>query len=218
MSCICQCQRTRLRRSGSNLTEVVIATLIVGLMLVPAMNSVGASMRSRTANAAMQDGRGLAEQLMTEVLQQPYEDQVLLGEAIGRELGESGTNRADWDDVDDYQGWNKSPPQDKQGNQLTNYSGWSRSVSVAWVVPASPANTSVTDQGLKRITVVATAPTGETTTLVALRSSVGAMEQEPVSSCPVTYQSWIGCDLQIGSSSGAKTTGGVNVINHAEAP
>ncbi|MBC8350684.1 MAG: hypothetical protein H8E66_01775 [Planctomycetes bacterium] len=200
------------------MTEVVMATLIVGLMLVPAMNNVGASLRSRIANVELHDGRALAQQLMTEALQARYEDPQLAGEPIGTDSGEGISTREDWDDVDDYDTWSKSPPEDKSGNVLTSYHGWTRSVTADWVNKNDPHAIIGTDQGLKRITVSATSPSGALTTLIALRSSAGVMEQEPVGSGEVTYLTWADCKLQIGDSSDVGVSGGVNIINHAESP
>ena len=205
-------------RRGTNLTEVVIATLIVGLMLVPAMNNVGAALRSRAASASLHDGQGLAQGLMTEVLQQLYEDPDVAGQPIQTDTGEGTSTRIDWDDVDDYDTWSKSPPQDKNGNALAGYSGWTRAVIVDWVDPNNPTTVVGSDQGLKKVTVTVTSPTGLQTTLVALRSSVGVMEQVPLTSCPVDYLTWADCELQVGSNSDATVSGGVNLVNHAEVP
>ena len=41
-------------------------------------------------------------------------------------------------DVDDYDGWSASPPEDKNGNPLVGFDDWGRSVSVEWVNPDNP--------------------------------------------------------------------------------
>ena len=65
----------RLRR-GLSLIEVIISTMLVGVVLVGAMDCLGAVIRGHmnTSNA----GRGplLAGQLMTEILSQSYEEPV----------------------------------------------------------------------------------------------------------------------------------------------
>jgi len=71
---------------------------------------------------------------------------------FGRE-SESGVDRADWDDVDDYHLWSASPPQDRSGTPLPNLTDWQRDVVVEWVDPSNPSVTVGSDQGVKRITV-----------------------------------------------------------------
>jgi|GEM_PF-6598319 len=89
----------------------------------------------------------------------------------GPELPESSSSRADWDDVDDYEGWSASPPQLKDGTPIADYSGWTREVAVAYVDPLDPNGLSASeDLGLKRIIVRATDPQGRKTALFALRS------------------------------------------------
>src|SRR5205807_1031154 len=96
------------------------------------------------------------------------------------------------------------PPQDCNGNAISGFTGWTRSVAVAWADPANPAATLGSDSGLKRITVTVTSPTGRVTTLVALRSNASAYQRQP--SSLVTYVSWSGLTLQVGS--GTATTVG----------
>jgi hypothetical protein len=53
---------------------------------------------------------------------------------------------------------------------VVNSTGWQREVTVEYVDPANPANTSLTDQGLKRITVAVKHNGDVITRLVGLRS------------------------------------------------
>jgi len=49
---------------------------------------------------------------------------------FGREPTESAINRADFDDIDDYDGWKASPPQTKDGQAESDCDGYVRSVIV----------------------------------------------------------------------------------------
>lgn len=139
------------RRRGLTIIEVVISTMIVGLMLVSAMNCVGQVIRGRLQTADVARAKALAQQLMTEVLRDAYKDAV--APVFGPETGEITGNRSAFDDVDDYNDWTASPPKDRAGTSIPNLSGWQRSVTVEFVVPTAPATVSGTDQGVKRITV-----------------------------------------------------------------
>ena len=106
---------------------------------------------------------------MAEILQQYYlepDDTPV----FGRESGESGGDRTDWDDVDDYDGWSASPPQDKDGTVAGNRAGWARNVAVVWVDPTDPSQTVGSDQGAKWISVTVTRDGKLITSLAALRS------------------------------------------------
>ena len=100
----------RQKHRGLSQIEIVASSLIVGVMLVAALNTLGAVFRSQRLNAARMTGPGLAHELMGEILSLPYEDPEDPGGSIGNDSSESGGDRADFDDVDDYLGWSASPP------------------------------------------------------------------------------------------------------------
>ncbi|HVT79556.1 MAG TPA: hypothetical protein VHM90_02775, partial [Phycisphaerae bacterium] len=72
-------------------------------------------------------------------------------------------------DVDDFNGWSESPPQDRAGNPMQDLAGWSRSVRVDFVSIANPTTVSATDAGLKRITVTVSKNNVPLATRVALK-------------------------------------------------
>lgn len=142
----------RRQRQGLSLIEVVISTMLVGVVLVGAMSCLAGVIQGRIAIGESGRAQQLGEQLLTEIVNHPYQD-TGPSPVFGRESGESGGNRFDFDDVDDYDGWSASPPEDRNGNAIFNSEGWQRDVTVEFVEPSDPATISVTDQGLKRITV-----------------------------------------------------------------
>lgn len=159
-------------RTGLSLVEVVVSTLLVGLVLAGAMQCLGGVLRGRTNAADAARAQHLAQQLMAEIVAQPYKDSSWLS-YFGRELDElliSDGSRKRFDDVDDYVGWSSSPPEDQRGNDLPNLSGWRREATVAWVYPSDPATVSPTDRGVKRITVTVRRDGKTLATLVALRA------------------------------------------------
>lgn len=154
--------------AGFTLVEAVMSMLIVGLMMVAALNTVGASKVAQAGNAEQAIGPMLAEDLMAEILGQAYQEPTDTP-VFGRE-SESGGNRGEWDDVDDYHGWSSGPPQDKDGTALPDLTGWSREVSVAWAGSVDPMTTSPIATGIKRITVTVKHQGRTVTTLYALRT------------------------------------------------
>ncbi|QDU40151.1 hypothetical protein Mal4_45060 [Maioricimonas rarisocia] len=163
---------SRENRSGLSLIEVVVSTMLVALVLIGALRCFGAVLRSRTNTADTMRARLLGRQLLTEILNGEYVDPgavPLFGPEAGEPLVTAGP-RSGWNDVDDYHLWSGSPPQDRNGVPLPNLAGWQRDVAVEWVDPASPENVSLTDQGVKRITVVVSRSGTTLATAVGLRS------------------------------------------------
>ena len=123
------------QQRGFTLIESIISILVVGVMFVSSMSVLSQSRLSRFIAADGMQGQLLAETLMSEILQQSYQEPVDVFNTLGLDVGEDPLVRALWDDVDDYEGWTASPPQDKNGAALTGLSGWTRLVEVVYVKP-----------------------------------------------------------------------------------
>ncbi len=158
-----------MRQSRSfSLIEAVIAVAIVSGMFVAGLSAVGASRASQFRLSQRKCGQLLAQALMAEILQQDYAE---TGSAVfGPEGGEAAGSRAAFDDVDDYNEWSASPPQQKDGTEMADLTGWRRTVAVAYVSPEDFQQTVASDQGLKRITVTVLYDQAGTASLVAIRS------------------------------------------------
>jgi type II secretory pathway pseudopilin PulG len=141
------------RRCALSLIEVVASTMIVGLMAVAALNSLGAATRSSESIGNRAVAAGLADELMSEIVQSPYKDPSQTPD-LGRESGEPSSPRSSFDDLDDYDGWNKSPPQYRDGAAIPDRSDWRQRVQVRYVLPSDPTQELGSDQGAKRIRVI----------------------------------------------------------------
>lgn len=157
------------RAGGFTLIEAVMSVLIVGLMMVAALNTVGASKVAQAKNSEQVIGAMLAQDLMAEILNQAYQepDDTV---SFGRESGEYGSSRTGYDDVDDYHGWSMTPPETKDNSVLSEYGGWTREVSVNWTSSITPELRSISETGVKRVTVTVKHQGRTVTTLSALRS------------------------------------------------
>lgn len=188
------------RRRAFTLIEAVIASLIVGIALVPAMSMVGVAARDRAIQNDLAAGMTLARNLMSEIVQTRYADP---------DATEAGEVRATWDDVSDYNGLSQSPPLDRNGLAIPGYTGWTQSVRVTLVSTSDLASASATDKGLKLIIVNVTSPLGRKYTLTALRSSNSTYERTP--SASTTYASDV--TVTIEPTGGQSLTAGVNLVN-----
>ena len=180
-------RRRHAARRGLTLVEAALSTVLVGTMLVVALNTVGASRLGQVKTADQRQGNLLAQALMSEILQQDYLEPDAGGTdifvlekagltliktppALGPDTGETDGTRSAFDDVDDYNAWSASPPEDKQGTPLSNLDGWARSVVVETMNPALPTQPLGTDRGIKRITVTVTRNSVPAAELVAIRT------------------------------------------------
>jgi hypothetical protein len=152
---------TRLQRSCSSslsvrrafsLAEIATSMLLVSGLLVVALNMVGDVTIARVNMSDRSVGHLLAQDLLSEVLQQSYQDPDT-APMFGYETGEGTTTRADFDDVDDYNGWSATPPERKDGTQIPDRAGWRRIVKVEYVKVADFNALAISHEGAKRITV-----------------------------------------------------------------
>lgn len=164
------------RRRAMTLVESVVSIAIVGLMFAAVLNTVGAAAVTRQHATEQARAVLLADDLLAEILRQGYAEP---GDAdsFGRELPESNGVRSAYDDVDDYDGWSSSPPEEKDGTAIPGLTGWTRSVDVDFVNSGDLASITASDTGVKRITVIVTGPDAATAKLVAIRTAAGTAKE-----------------------------------------
>lgn len=169
-----RCNQPESRRntaSAFSMAEAVMSLVIVGVMLVAALNTVGATKLHQSKTNDWARGALLAQELLTEILSQSYVEPTDIA-ILGLEGLESlAIGRSAYDDVDDYNGWSASPPQNKDGTVMAEYADWGHSSIVTWVDPLSPATVSASDQGAKRVVVTVTYQGRTVATLNALRTA-----------------------------------------------
>ena len=138
-------------RSGMSIVEVVISLLVIALMAAAGLNAAGQGARTRLAAEERASAQVLASALLAEILGHPYRESPT---ALGPDAGESTTNRATFDDVDDYSAYTQSPPASVDGTPLAS-AAWRWKVDVAWVTGTNLSST-VFETGRKRVTVTIT--------------------------------------------------------------
>jgi MSHA pilin protein MshD len=143
-------------RRAFTMIECCVSVGILGILLVVALQVVGASTKNQYHTAQRAIAASLAQSLLAEISELPYQEPSASSSSIGLDAGETAASKVNYDDVDDFNGWTESPPQDRAGNVMTDLSGWTRSVAVAWVNPSNIAQSSSTETGVKMITVTVT--------------------------------------------------------------
>jgi len=142
--------------------------VLVGLLLVAALHVLGGTTQSTCLTARSGTGLLLAEQLMAEVLAADYADPDQTP-VFGPEPGESVAGRDGFDDVDDYHKWSGAPTR-QSGAALPGFDGWTRTVTVEYADPDDLLDTVATDEGIKRVPVVASYAGKPMAELVAYRT------------------------------------------------
>jgi type II secretory pathway pseudopilin PulG len=195
------------RARGFSLVEAMVSAGIVGVMLVASVNLLSSAARTRVADGNRRTAGLLAQQLMSEILTQPYKDESLLNLTFGPELGEN--LRTDFDDVDDYKNYMERPPKDHNGLLMTGYDLWKRKVKVTWVSPDTLSE-SLLDTGLVRVEVTVIDPRGVETTVSALRSERAVPADAQPSG--TTWLQFTDVELEVGGDAPRRSVTAVNTI------
>jgi len=166
-----------------SIVETVFSILLVSGVVVAALNSVGAATSSRHFVDGKARGQLLAESLMTEIMAQGYVDDS--GAAtLGPEMAEVDVDRNEFDDVDDYRNYIDSPPKNREGELISGFSNWSRTVSVVLADPVLPNNLAAEDAGVKKIKITVKCDGVPVATLVAFKTGTdpvaGKSKQTPI--------------------------------------
>ena len=121
------------RPKGGTLIEVIVAALVTGLLLVPALKLLGYTANSYTNQSIRDRASLLAHELMVEILSKKFEEQSNL--PLGPDGGE--THRVDFDDVDDYHRLTEQPPTGPDGIPRSDLARFQRTTTVDYFHPGS---------------------------------------------------------------------------------
>ena len=100
------------RRRGITLVESLIAVSLTALAGGALLTTIGSTVQISTDSTYTVIAQGIADQLMDEVAT------VKFPRTTGATTLVSGLGRSAFDDLDDYNGWNASPPQTRDGMTL----------------------------------------------------------------------------------------------------
>jgi prepilin-type N-terminal cleavage/methylation domain-containing protein len=127
-----------LNKKGFTLIEVVLAIFIIGVALVTLLSMFSLGLRGDVFAREMTAATTLAQEMMEEIKSKEF---VECEEGVTPDFGpetpepaiETAADRTSYDDVDDYDGWSRNPPEDIAGNPLSDFSVFTRSVVVVYV-------------------------------------------------------------------------------------
>ena len=125
----------------------------MSILLVASMKLFGNLGRSRQHTIDRDAACQLAIDMIEEIKSLRYRDPVDPDEfGPGADEVPGGT-RSTFDDVDDYNGWDRKPPQTASGTPMSRYDRLRRRVTVAYVSAADFGAVVGTDQGFLRVQV-----------------------------------------------------------------
>jgi hypothetical protein len=167
------------------MVEAVVSIAIVGVMLVAVLNTVGAARTSEYKIADHDRGMLLAQRLMAEILAQQYCDPASGLGSFGPGADETKPgNRSLYEDVDDYNGWKASPPQNKDGTPIPWGGGYTELVNVDWVNPGAWTAPVSSESGIKWIRVTILRQNRVVAALSAYRTSAWSDPPAVAAECP----------------------------------
>lgn len=163
-------------RTGFTLIEVLVATALVGSAMIAGVYASTNATRSVRISHERAVGQMLVNDLASEIITLEFEDPDG-SPRFGPEPGE--TRRSDYDDIDDYDGFAEANPTDWMGDPIPAADGWKRVVSVSMATSDGRTTSNSTNTGIKRVSIMALAPSGARFTLYFLRSRGGLGDLRP---------------------------------------
>lgn len=148
---------------GFILIEASISYIVLSLALVALVPMFILSLRANAASEKVAAALHLSQELLEEVRLHRWDEatpapavHIAAGGALGVDAGENAADKRTFDDVDDFDGWTESPPQDPVMRPLTADSMYTRTVAVRYVNSSFQVSAAPTD--LKQVTVCTAAP------------------------------------------------------------
>lgn len=164
-------------RRGLTLAETMVSLVVLAVAVTAGVQSLGSFAAGARTWQERSVALELAAQLMSEINALPFHDPSG-NTSIGRDAGETTGDRTTYDDIDDYDGWDESPPKDASGNAMSQYASYRRQVSVVF------DNSLATQTGLtfpagsfKKITVTILKDNKVLAQLVSVRASQSGTSQ-----------------------------------------
>ncbi len=154
---------------GFTLVDLILVIIIVAIAIPPMLTLFIQAVSGSTFGVTVSRANALASTLREEIQSKKWDESAPPPSLIlGPETGES---RATYDDVDDFDGLDESPPRDSQGAILAGFTGFRQQVSVCYVADTDFDTCIGGPTMYKQVTVTVTGPEGRTTQLATVIAS-----------------------------------------------
>lgn len=142
----------RQQRKGWSQIEVLTSTLLVGVLMVGALGSYQSQLTAQSQIDSQYAAHQHCQILLSEILTRRFEE-TAGSTTLGRDSGESPSDRSTWDDVDDYQEYSDLSPQWGSVGDSSSRLTWTRKVKVRFISELNGTTVSSSRTNLKEITV-----------------------------------------------------------------
>ncbi len=160
---------------GFTLVDLILVIIIVAIAIPPMLTLFIQMVSGSSFGVSVSRANALASTLREEIQSKKWDDSSDVpgtppSSILGPETGESrmGPPGADFDDVDDFDGLDESPPRDSQGGILAGFTGFRQQVSVCYVANTDLDTCLGGPTMYKQVTVTVTDPEGRTTQLATV--------------------------------------------------
>ncbi|MCZ6479651.1 MAG: hypothetical protein ACE1Z6_11585 [Candidatus Methylomirabilales bacterium] len=154
---------------GFTLIDLILVIIIVAIAIPPMLTLFIQAVSGSTFGVTVSRANALASTLREEIQSKKWDESAPPPSLIlGPETGES---RATYDDVDDFDGLDESPPRDSQGAILAGFTGFRQQVSVCYVANTDFDTCIGGPTMYKQVTVTVTGPEGRATQLATVIAS-----------------------------------------------
>jgi MSHA pilin protein MshD len=151
---------------GFTMVDLVLVIIIVAIAIPPMVALFIQVVSGSTFGVTVSRANALASTLREEIQSKKWDESAPPPSLpLGPETGES---RATFDDVDDFDGLDESPPQDSLGAILAGFTGFRQQVSVCYVTNTDFDTCIGGPTMYKQVTVTVTDPEGRTTQLATV--------------------------------------------------
>ena len=177
---------------GFSLIELTVAIVVIALAAPPLTALIYNVMTQGTQTDKRTAASALAKGLMEEILSNPFEDPQLAPGSFGTEEG----TRADYDDIDDYDGLSQSPPADSLGSPLTQFSAFRSQALVENVNPEDVNGPAAADGSTNFKRVTATVSWDSAAGLVRLVGLASNFSQASAPQPGLTFLNRVNCSAE----------------------
>lgn len=146
---------------GFTLAEILVSVVVITVALVPLITVLGQGVKRGKDPQRITAATMLAQDLLEEIMPKLFDENPSNPDTpagLGPETGETRPGlppNNNYDDVDDYRNYTESPPKEVDGTNMTEYTGYTRTVAVDYVQEANfdAVSTSITRFKRIRVTV-----------------------------------------------------------------
>ncbi|MEZ5561265.1 MAG: prepilin-type N-terminal cleavage/methylation domain-containing protein [Pseudomonadales bacterium] len=168
------------RPAGFTLVELIVTLMLISIAVLGITYALSFAFARQSDGLWQSKAVALAESYFEEIMARRFDESAPLGgvppcspvtTACGP-IGLEGEPRAQFDDVDDYDGLDEQPPLDGDGNPRLEYAGYRVQVSVSYLDAAQVAALGLDEvSDAKRIAVTVTPPGQGPMRFTALRGN-----------------------------------------------